>query len=92
MSKQKKNRNEEIKENEPIETVEDDELPAVEEEVEVVIDPLEQKENEIAALKEELNKAKNDMARAYADTDNMRKRLQKETDMAKKYRFQFGGP
>ena len=88
MSKQKKNRNEEIKENEPIETVEDDELPAVEEEVEVVIDPLEQKENEIAALKEELNKAKNDMARAYADTDNMRKRLQKETDMAKKYRFQ----
>ena len=43
MSKQKKNRNEEIKENEPIETVEDDELPAVEEEVEVVIDPLEQK-------------------------------------------------
>ena len=88
MSKQKKNRNEEIKENEPIETVEDDELPAVEEEVEVVIDPLEQKENEIAALKEELNKAKNDMARAYADTDNMRKRLQKETDMEKKYRFQ----
>lgn len=56
--------------------------------MEVVIDPLEQKENEIAALKEELNKAKNDMARAYADTDNMRKRLQKETDMAKKYRFQ----
>ena len=88
MSKQKKNRNEEIKENEPIETVEDDELPAVEEEVEVVIDPLEQKENEIAALKEELNKAKNDMARAYADTDNMRKRLQKETDLAKQYRFQ----
>ncbi len=74
-------------ENEDIEVVaEDDELPVVEEEV--VIDPMEQKENEIAALKEELNKAKTDIARAYADTDNMKKRLQKETDMAKKYRFQ----
>ncbi|EOS59496.1 hypothetical protein C815_02078 [Firmicutes bacterium M10-2] len=90
MSKQKKPMNEkqnESIENEDIEVVaEDDELPVVEEEV--VIDPMEQKENEIAALKEELNKAKTDIARAYADTDNMKKRLQKETDMAKKYRFQ----
>lgn len=91
MSKQKKPMNEKQDgsiENENIEVIaEDDELPVVEEE-EVVIDPMEQKENEIAALKEELNKAKTDIARAYADTDNMKKRLQKETDMAKKYRFQ----
>lgn len=90
MSKQKKPMNEKQDgsiENENIEVIaEDDELPVVEEEV--VIDPMEQKENEIAALKEELNKAKTDIARAYADTDNMKKRLQKETDMAKKYRFQ----
>ena len=34
---------------------------------------------------------KNDVARAYADTENMKKRLQKEADTAKKYRFQQAG-
>lgn len=92
MSKQKNPNSKNPKnptEDENIEVVvEDEELPALEEEADVVVDPMEQKENEIAALKEELNQAKNDIARTYADTDNMRKRLQKETDMAKKYRFQ----
>ncbi len=45
----------------------------------------------IEDLKEQLNKAKNDFARAYADTENMKKRLQKEADNAKKYRFQQAG-
>lgn len=45
----------------------------------------------IEDLKAQLDKAKNDFARAYADTENMKKRLQKEADNAKKYRFQQAG-
>jgi molecular chaperone GrpE len=45
----------------------------------------------IEDLKAQLEKAKNDFARAYADTENMKKRLQKEADNAKKYRFQQAG-
>lgn len=48
-------------------------------------------EEVIADLQEQLNQAKNDYARAYADTENMKKRLQKEADTAKKYRFQQAG-
>lgn len=39
-------------------------------------------------MKAELDKAKNDVARAYADTENMKKRLQKDADATRKYRFQ----
>lgn len=42
----------------------------------------------IDGLKAELEKAKNDVARAYADTENMKKRLQKDADTTRKYRFQ----
>lgn len=45
----------------------------------------------IQGLLVQLDKAKNDVARAYADTENMKKRLQKEADIAKKYRFQQAG-
>lgn len=45
----------------------------------------------IHGLLVQLDKAKNDVARAYADTENMKKRLQKEADTAKKYRFQQAG-
>jgi len=45
----------------------------------------------IQGLLVQLDKAKNDVARAYADTENMKKRLQKEADTAKKYRFQQAG-
>ncbi|WP_416337535.1 nucleotide exchange factor GrpE [Faecalitalea cylindroides] len=45
----------------------------------------------IQGLLVQLDKAKNDVARAYADTENMKKRLQKEADTAKKYRFQQVG-
>ena len=48
-------------------------------------------EEVIASLQEEVAKLKNDFARAYADADNMKKRLQKEADTAKKYRFQQAG-
>ena len=45
----------------------------------------------IEDLQNQINQAKNDFARAYADTENMKKRLQKEADTAKKYRFQQAG-
>ena len=45
----------------------------------------------IQGLLVQLDKAKNDVARAYADTENMKKRLQKEADTVKKYRFQQAG-
>ena len=45
----------------------------------------------IEDLQNQILQAKNDFARAYADTENMKKRLQKEADMAKKYRFQQAG-
>ena len=41
----------------------------------------------IESLQSEVAKLKNDFARAYADTENMKKRLTKEADNAKKYRF-----
>lgn len=39
-------------------------------------------------LKAEVERLKNEYAKAYADTENMRKRLQAEFDQAKKYRIQ----
>ena len=41
----------------------------------------------IESLQSEVAKLKNDFARADADTENMKKRLTKEADNAKKYRF-----
>ena len=41
----------------------------------------------IESLQSEVAKLKNDFARAYADTENMKKHLTKEADNAKKYRF-----
>lgn len=45
-------------------------------------------EEEIASLKEELAISKNAYFKAYADTENMKRRLQNEADQAKKYRIQ----
>lgn len=43
---------------------------------------------QIASLELEVSNLKNDYAKAYADTENMRRRLQAEFDSAKKYRIQ----
>lgn len=51
-------------------------------------DPIDTLNREIEELQQQLNQSKTDLLRAYADTDNTRKRLQRETEMAKKYRFQ----
>ena len=70
------------------ETVEEVVEEATEEKVEETVDPVQALQEEIDTLKEELRTAKLDVVRAYADTENMRKRLQKEADTNKKYRFQ----
>lgn len=79
MSKKKQTEQQEV-EKEIEETVEE-----TVEEVEVTPEQI------IEDLQNQLTQAKNDFARAYADTENMKKRLQKEADMAKKYRFQQAG-
>ena len=48
---------------------------------------VEERDALIESLQSEVAKLKNDFARAYADTENMKKRLTKEADNAKKYRF-----
>ena len=65
-----------------------EEETVVDEAVEEVVDPVEVLQKEIDDLKAELKAAKTDVVRAYADTENTRKRLQKEADTNKKYRFQ----
>lgn len=51
-------------------------------------DPIETLNAEIEELQKQLTQSKNDLMRAYADTDNTRKRLLRETEQVKKYRFQ----
>lgn len=76
MSEEMKKETEEIKEEEiNEETVEEEVKEPTSDEI-------------IEGLKAELDKAKNDVARAYADTENMKKRLQKDADTTRKYRFQ----
>ena len=57
-----------------------------------VIDPMEQEveklNKEIEDLKSQLDTLKNDYAKAYADTENTRKRLKTEAEMDRKYRIQ----
>ena len=86
---------EEAKVEETVAPVEEAKAEEVKEETkeEVVEEAAEEKKEPssdeiIEGLKAELDKAKNDVARAYADTENMKKRLQKDADATRKYRFQ----
>ena len=45
-------------------------------------------EDEIAKLNQQIDKLKNDYARAYADTENLKKRLNSEAEQMRKYRIQ----
>lgn len=76
--KEKKEVKEEIKDEEVQEEVKEEKKESDSDEI-------------IQDLLVQLDKAKNDYARAYADTENMKKRLTKEADQAKKYRFQQAG-
>ena len=76
--------------------VKQDDVVVEEKEVEINDDEIEvEKEDELQSLNEHIAKLeseiaglKNDYARAYADTENMRRRLQNEYEMLKKYRIQ----
>lgn len=75
----KKNKKEELEKEEIKEVVKD-----IEEEI--VEDILE--EDEVEKLNKEIEKLKNDYARAYADTENLKKRLMAEAEQTRKYRIQ----
>lgn len=45
-------------------------------------------ESELEQLQKEIEKLKNDYARAYADTENLKKRLMAEAEQTRKYRIQ----
>lgn len=79
MAEEKK---EEIKEMPETETEPIKDMP----EEETVIDLNE--EDEIEKLNKEIEKLKNDYARAYADTENLKKRLMAEAEQTRKYRIQ----
>ena len=80
MAKNKKEKEKEIpKQDEPKENEE-----LVEEEIVEDIN----EEDEVEKLKKEIDKLKNDYARAYADTENLKKRLMSEAEQTRKYRIQ----
>lgn len=69
-------------ENQPVDQAADKDSEVQEE------DPIDVLNKEIEDLQKQLADSKTSLLRAYADTDNTRKRLQRETEMARKYRFQ----
>lgn len=79
MSKEKKEK--EVEETKDIPETE------ISEEVEEVVEDINE-ESEVDLLKKEIDKLKNDYARAYADTENLKKRLMQEAEQTRKYRIQ----
>ena len=90
MAKKNKEKNikqqEEIKEEEIKEEVSDQDTETEIEEEEIVEDINE--ESEVEKLTKQIDKLKNDYARAYADTENLKKRLMAEAEQTRKYRIQ----
>ena len=87
MAKEKK---EEIKEEVPEtqEKPQEEEVPVEsEDEVEEIVEDINEESIE-EKLKKEIEKLKNDYARAYADTENLKKRLNAEAESVRKYRIQ----
>ena len=83
----KKHSDGEVKEETKEEAVEEETVEAAEEEIEEKVEDI-SGEDEIERLNKEIDRLKNDYARAYADTDNLRKRLMAEAEMTRKYRIQ----
>ena len=85
-NKNKKEVKEENKEEIPEEVEEvKEEAEVSEAETEEKTDP---KDEEIADLKKEVERLKNAYAKAYADTENLKKRLEQEAANTRKYRIQ----
>ncbi|MDY5251730.1 MAG: nucleotide exchange factor GrpE [Erysipelotrichaceae bacterium] len=71
------------------ETVNDEELEVEEKEVEIgEEETLDDSDAKITELEAKIEQLQNQYAKAYADTQNMQKRLQNEFEMSKKYRIQ----
>lgn len=81
-----KDKKKEVKEEEVIDHSTDNQEELVEEISDQGVISSLTKENE--KLIEELKEVKNDYLKAYADTENMKRRLQNEADTMKKYRLQ----
>lgn len=71
-----------------IKEVKDEKVEEVEETEEIVEDLIDEKDEKIKKLEEQVKDLNNKYLLAYADTQNMQKRLQAEADMNKKYRIQ----
>ncbi len=85
-NKDKKEKNEEIKAEIPEEEPEvKEEEKKEEKETEAPADP---RDEEIEGLKKEVDRLKNAYAKAYADTENLKKRLEQEAANTRKYRIQ----
>ena len=82
MSKNKKNKDKEIPKQDEIMT--DETVEEIQEEIVEDINEV----DEVELLKQEIDKLKNDYARAYADTENLKKRLMSEAEQTRKYRIQ----
>ncbi len=71
-----------------VEEIVDDEKKQKKEKKKRKKDEIELLKEEILQLKEELGASKNAYYKAYADTENLKKRLQSDTDTIRKYRIQ----
>ena len=88
MKKDKKKEIEEEVKEEPQEEIEDQEKIEAEDEIEEEVVEDINEESEVERLNKEIDKLKNDYARAYADTENLKKRLMAEAEQTRKYRIQ----
>ena len=79
---------EELKEDVVLETIENVEEVVEETPEEIELTTEEKLLKQVEELEIENAKLKNEYAKAYADTENIRKRLNNEADTAKKYRIQ----
>ena len=75
------------KDEEEKQVLNEEEEPKESEEVEEIVEDINE-ESEVEKLTKQLDKLKNDYARAYADTENLKKRLTAEAEMTRKYRIQ----
>ena len=83
-----KNKKEDLSKEEIKEEVKEETKEVESETEEEIVEDINVEEDEVTKLKKEIDKLKNDYARAYADTENLKKRLMAEAEQTKKYRIQ----
>ena len=86
MAKEKDKEKKDLEQEDVTEEEKTEDVAAEDDEEEIVEDINEESETDL--LKKQIEKLKNDYARAYADTENMKKRLQAEAELNRKYRIQ----